>query len=105
MAYTLINHLDNYAKLLKCLNDQGGMESDYYDVTDSNKLKTFTFPVAFKNPPMYINPTALHYKSDYKVTFPRLLRQEVTSINFKVNHIELNGTEQNVKISYIAVGV
>lgn len=23
MAYTLINHLDNYARRLKCLNDQG----------------------------------------------------------------------------------
>lgn len=105
MAYTLINHLDNYAKLLKCLNDQGGMETDYYDVTDSNKLKTFTFSVAFKNPPMYINPTPLHYESNNRVTFPRVLRQEVTNINFKVNHIELNGTEQMVKISYIAVGV
>lgn len=81
------------------------MESNYYDVTNSNTLKTFTYPIAFKNPPMNINLTSLHYQASWAIVFPRVLQQEVTNINFKVNQVELQGTEQKVKISYIAVGI
>lgn len=105
MECTLINHLDNYARPLKCLNDQGGMESNYYDVTNFNNLKTLTYPIAFKNPPMNINLTSLHYQDSWAVVFPRVLQQEVTNISFKIKQVELQGTEQKVKISYIAVGV
>ena len=105
MAFTLINHLDNYARPLKCLNDQGGMEKEYYDVNATNKLKTFTYPIAFKNIPLYINPTSLHSQDSYLVTFPRVLQREVTNTDFKLNHAELHSAAQNVKISYIAIGV
>ena len=52
MAYTLINHLDNYAKLLKCLNDQGGRQkAGEQKQSDPNNLETTTnkviFPIAF----------------------------------------------------------
>ena len=105
MAFTLINHLDNYARPLKCLNDQGGMENEYYDVNATNKLKTFAYPIAFKNTPLYINPTSLHYEDSYLVTFPRVLQREVTNTDFKLTHAELHSAAQKVKISYIAIGV
>lgn len=95
----------SFGKLFGGLIIQGGMESDYYDVTNSNSLKTLTYPIAFKNPPMNINLTSLHYQASWAVVFPRVLQREVTNINFKVNQVELQGTEQKVKISYIAVGI
>lgn len=45
MAFTLINHLDNYARPLKCLNDQGGrrLDMDVYD----NLTYRQSFPISF----------------------------------------------------------
>ena len=45
MAYILINHLDNYAKPLKCLNDQGGrrLNIKVYDYLQYQEQ----FPVSF----------------------------------------------------------
>ena len=94
-----------FGKLFGGLIIQGGMESDYYDVTNFNNLKTLTYPIAFKNPPMNINLTSLHYQDSWAVVFPRVLQQEVTNISFKIKQVELQGTEQKVKISYIAVGI
>lgn len=81
------------------------MENEYYDVNETNKLKTFTYPIAFKNSPTYIEPTAVHYEISDSLSFPRVLQREITNTNFKLYHTELNRTTQKVKLSYIAVGV
>ncbi len=49
MAYTLINHLDNYAKRLKCLNDQGGK----VNITVGRNIYNddTVYPIAFNNLP------------------------------------------------------
>ena len=49
MAYTLINLLDNYAKRLKCLNDQGGR----VNITVGRNIYNddTVYPIAFNNPP------------------------------------------------------
>lgn len=49
MAYTLINHLDNYARRLKCLNDQGGSVA----ITVGRNIynDNTVYPIAFNNPP------------------------------------------------------
>ena len=49
MAYIHINHLDNYARPLKCLNNQGGSVNITVgrDIYNSDT----TFPIAFKNRP------------------------------------------------------
>ena len=57
MAYILINHLDNYAKLLKCLNDQGGKFVP--------EIASITFPIRFNEvlavlPMMLDEPTPWH---------------------------------------------
>lgn len=41
-AYTLTNHLDNYARPLKCLNDQGGN-----NLVRGNKEATITLPISY----------------------------------------------------------
>ena len=49
MAYTLTNRLDNYAKRLKCLNDQGGK----VNITVSRNIYNddTIYPIAFNNQP------------------------------------------------------
>lgn len=49
MAFTLINHLDNYASPLKCLNDQGGK----VNITVGRNIYNddTVYPIAFNNPP------------------------------------------------------
>lgn len=52
MECTLINHLDNYARPLKCLNNQGGKQkAGEQKQSDPNNLETTTnkviFPIAF----------------------------------------------------------
>ena len=50
MAYILINHLDNYAKPLKCLNDQGGIIKGTTQATFEGALPQTVFPIAFNKP-------------------------------------------------------
>lgn len=49
MAYTRINHSDNYAKPLKCLNNQGGSVS----ITVGRNIynNDTVYPIAFNNLP------------------------------------------------------
>ena len=44
MEFIRINHLDNYARPLKCLNDQGGICGE-----SANKTTYWTYPIAFAN--------------------------------------------------------
>ena len=50
MAYILINHLDNYARPLKCLNDQGGIIKGPTGTSTEGALPQTTFPIAFNKP-------------------------------------------------------
>ena len=45
MAYILINHLDNYARPFKCLNDQGGRKLNL-TIYDGKKYDV-QFPIAY----------------------------------------------------------
>ena len=49
MAFILINHLDNYARPLKCLNDQGGR----VNITVGRNIYNddTVYPIAFNNLP------------------------------------------------------
>lgn len=49
MAFTRINHLDNYARRLKCLNDQGGR----VNITVGRNIYNddTVYPIAFNTPP------------------------------------------------------
>ena len=92
-------------KLFGNLIIQGGMESYYDDVNNLTKLKSFTYPIAFQNIPLYINLTSLHSEVSDLITFPRVLQREVTNTHFKINHVELQPSIQNVKLSYVSIGI
>ena len=59
MAYTLINHLDNYARRLKCLNDQGGN-----NLVRGNRDATITLPISYSN--FFIPVSNPEYDSAHK---------------------------------------
>ena len=108
MAYTLINHLDNYAKPLKCLNDQGGNDNDtqaYYDIGSQQRQEQFTFPISFKSKPLYVHPYAIN-----KVDMSHLSRigisdSQITSTGFIAGISENSNNREQIKMRYIALGV
>ena len=108
MAYTLINHLDNYAKRLKCLNDQGGIDSDtqaYYDIGSQQRQEQFIFPISFKSKPLYVHPYAIN-----KVELRHLSRigisdSQITSTGFVAVISENSNVVEQIKMRYIALGV
>lgn len=73
MAFTLINHLDNYARPLKCLNDQGGKF-----VTE---IASITFPIRF-NEVLAVLPMMLDEPIPYHEMTIR--PKAITTINFKM---------------------
>lgn len=108
MAFTLINHLDNYARPLKCLNDQGGIDSDtqaYYDIGSQQRQEQFTFPISFKSKPLYVHPYAIN-----KVELRHLSRigisdSQITSTGFAAVISENSNAIEQIKMRYIAIGI
>lgn len=101
MACTLINHLDNYANRLKCLNDQGG----YYGETDGTS-NPWSFPIAFKNKPFYVNGSAdLSSKTAYDFDRPAWAMainntQFLCSINY-----DKTGTSGIRQVRVLSIGI
>ena len=101
MECTLINHLDNYARPLKCLNDQGG----YYGETDGTS-NPWLFPIAFKNKPFYVNGSAdLSSKSAYDFDRPAWAMtinntQFLCSINY-----DKTGTTGIRQVRVLSIGI
>ena len=54
MEFILINHLDIYVSLLKCLNDQGGICGE-----SANKTTYWAFPIAFANKCFTMSATSM----------------------------------------------
>lgn len=81
MVFTLINHLDNYARPLKCLNDQGGNSR-----CDDNGKDILTFPISFIK---YYNLFAL--PDVYHVT------NNIWVINKSTNNVLLTNCEMSAK--------
>ena len=108
MAYIHINHLDNYARQSKCLNDQGGNDSDtqaYYDIGSQQKQEQFTFPIAFKAKPLYVHPYAIN-----KVEMSHLSRigvadSQITAAGFIAGISENSNNREQIKMRYIALGI
>ena len=107
-AYILINHLDNCARPSKCLNDQGGNDSDtqaYYDIGSQQRQEQFTFPIAFKSKPLYVHPYAIN-----KVELRHLSRigfsdSQITSTGFAAVISENSNAVEQIKMRYIAIGI
>ena len=108
MEYIRINHLDNYARLLKCLNNQGGNDNDtqaYYDIGSQQRQEQFTFPIAFNSKPLYVHPYAIN-----KVELRHLSRigfsdSQITSTGFAAVISENSNAIEQIKMRYIVIGI
>ena len=105
MEFILINHLDNYANLLKCLNDQGGMEGEYYDVTNATGHREIHFPISFKTKAIgVVHQVRIKTYNGY-ISTCNIIDDESTNSKFGVSHQEIYGKVQECKISYVAIGI
>ena len=108
MAFTRINHLDNYARRLKCLNDQGGNDNDtqaYYDIGSQQRQEQFTFPIAFKSKPLYIHPYAINKVELRHLSRIAISDSQITLTGFTAGISENSNVVEQIKMRYIALGV
>ena len=96
MESILINHLDNYARPLKCLNDQGGSVNITVgrDIYNSDT----TFPIAFKIRP-FVSVNNVATELDYDNWIASAIKI-VTNSKFTYMTAQNNVTN----ISWIAIG-
>ena len=85
--FILTNHLDNYARPLKCLNDQGG---------NSLENKLLQYPIAFKVRPKMV---AQHNTGD---TYKLLISVFNTNTSYRIN---APNNDSGSTSDWIAVGV
>ena len=105
MAFTLINHLDNYARPLNYLNDQGGKEGEYYDVTSTTTHREIHFPISFKTEALgVVHQVRIKTYNGY-ISTCNIIDDETTNSKFGVSHQEIYGKVQECKISYVAIGI
>ena len=108
MVFIPINHLDNYARPLKCLNDQGENDSDtqaYYDIGSQQRQEQFTFPIAFKSKPLYVHPYAVNKAEMRHLSRIGISDSQITSTGFAAVISENSNVIEQIKMRYIAVGI
>ena len=108
MVFIPINHLDNYARPLKCLNDQGGNDSDtqaYYDIGSQQRQEQFTFPIAFKSKPLYVHPYAINKVEMSHLSRIGIADSQITAAGFIAGISENSNNREQIKMRYIALGV
>ena len=106
MAYILTNRLDNYARLLKCLNDQGGNDSnEFYDSTTLTLKRSINYPISFHEKSIYANAFSVSNLNDPWFVFSTINYSTITKTGFDVITQEFGSHVQKQRISYIAVGV
>ena len=95
MAFTLINHLDNYARPLKCLNDQGGICGE-----SSSKTTYWTYPIAFANKCFTMSATSL---IEQYQTYAWAKSVNKTQFISGLNN-DYNGYYASNAMTYVAIG-
>ena len=96
MVFIPINHLDNYARPLKCLNDQVGKFAA--------EVESITFPIRFTKvfaviPMMLDEPTPYHEMT--------IRPKAITTINFKIvsGSNNTNYPKSRNNGNWIAIGI
>ena len=84
---------------------QGGTEPSFYDVEESNYIRTLNFPIRFPKKVLQITPTSLQKTSSYYSILQTLIYDDVNQSSFKVYLREFDGVQQHHKISFIAIGI
>ena len=84
---------------------QGGMEPSFYDVDESNHIRTLNFPIRFPKKVLQITLTSLQKTSSYYSIHQTLIHDDINQSSFKVYLREFEGTQQYHKTSFIAIGI
>lgn len=84
---------------------QGGMEPSFYDVDESNHIRTLNFPIRFPKKVLQITLTSLQKTSSYYSIHQTLIHDDINQSSFKVYLREFEGAQQYYKTSFIAIGI
>lgn len=109
MEFILTNRLDNYARPLKCLNDQGGFNADklgWRDLNVENRSNKVLYGISFRNIPVMVIP--MFRLKDSKTESPviaNIIHSKLTNTGFEYNANEVGGGEQMCAMEYIAIGI
>ena len=81
------------------------MEPSFYDVDESNHIRTLNFPIRFPKKVLQITLTSLQKTSSYYSIHQTLIHDDINQSSFKVYLREFEGTQQYHKTSFIAIGI
>ena len=84
---------------------QGGMDPSFYDVVESNHVRTLNFPIRFTKKVLQITLTSLQKAASFYSIHQTLIHDDLSQSSFKVYLREFEGTQQSHKISFIAIGI
>ena len=84
---------------------QGGMDSSFYDVVESNHIRTINFPMQFPKKVLQIMLTSLQKDPSFYSIHQTLIHSDANRSSFKVYLREFEGTQQYHKTSFIAIGI
>ena len=84
---------------------QGGMDPSFYDVVESNHVRTLNFPIRFPKKVLQITLTSLQKAASFYSIHQTLIHDDLSQSSFKVYLREFEGTQQSHKISFIAIGI
>lgn len=90
---------------LQLANNQGGMDPSFYDVVESNHVRTLNFPIRFPKKVLQITLTSLQKAASFYSIHQTLIHDDLSQSSFKVYLREFEGTQQSHKISFIAIGI
>ena len=84
---------------------QGGMDPSFYDVVESNHIRTINFPMQFPKKVLQIMLTSLQKDPSLYSIHQTLIHGDTNKSSFKVYLREFEGTQQSHKISFVAIGI
>ncbi len=81
------------------------MDSSFYDVVESNHIRTINFPMQFPKKVLQIMLTSLQKDPSFYSIHQTLIPSDANRSSFKVYLREFEGTQQYHKTSFIAIGI
>ena len=95
-------------KLFGNLIIQGGNDNDtqaYYDIGSQQRQEQFTFPIAFKSKPLYVQPYAINKVELRHLSRIAISDSQITLTGFTAGISENSNVVEQIKMRYIALGV
>ena len=81
------------------------MDPSFYDVVESNHVRTISFPMQFPKQVLQVTLTSLQKTPSFYSIHQTLIHSDTNKSSFKVYLREFEGAQQYHKISFIAIGI